>query len=775
MNNIKKTNNSIIYSVQKCNTHNSEKFLIYLRDNNYDIIDQKNFYKFIKKISQHAFQNIKGYQNLIKWTELINLIKLHDSHESNKIKMNKKSFISLFTLTNIIKKSSTSSKLSETYNDSKAIHCTDEHNKRDFVCTLEPINPNIIKLLKLKLINGNEPTIAKERENESFDISTYTVYDPKKLIDQFEINELYTLCKNNTHHNNNLYYVKSFINKYYALLDSNIINNAFDEACESLHIDIIELILLEFKPLIKLRKNKHCKTPFDNACQQINKYPSKQFNLIKLLTKEFKNYVKFEIDNNGYNAFDYVCMANNNEVILYLLHEYRDVIKNFDNAFIYTCQNGNLEVATILIELYDLGIIRLELIKNKQGYTALDLACKNGYYDIVELILSFFNKNSKINLNNPIKLASAYGHFKIIELLFRTAYIDGSKLVCDAFNWSCIQGYIDIIKLIIKNYKNDIISNFNLNANDDLNFVHIGFNSACAYGHIDIVELLLSEFSENIQLYKNNYDDSAFDLACKFNHYNIIKLLYEHYTIDEINCSNFGIICCSGNINIVEFIINKFNRQLIEDRKGLSIFNAFSQVLYSILDSSSVGAPSIYSFLEDFNMNNLDTFISSVTHEFNTKSCYYNFNYPFPVHKNYNSIGNDCDEYINNLYSIAKLLMNEFKPTIELYSDRLCNKFADACKKGNLEIVKLLYINFTGKINFCTEKNNEGYTIMEEACKAGYFDIVAYLLQNIDIIQDLDILLKDDNDDHIGHIDHTDQGLDILLKNNQNRKNDDNI
>lgn len=113
------------------------------------------------------------------------------------------------------------------------------------------------------------------------------------------------------------------------------------------------------------------------------------------------------------------------------------------------------------------------------------MACKNGYIDIVKLLLS---KNCNVDAVTKVN------HFARFILINNT----NNKLEENPIHLACLHGYTDIVKLLISKGC-DIEAEFrvsrlqNINILDYFQLKKRPIHLACLYGHIDIVKLLLIE------------------------------------------------------------------------------------------------------------------------------------------------------------------------------------------------------------------------------------------------------------------------------------------
>ena len=132
-------------------------------------------------------------------------------------------------------------------------------------------------------------------------------------------------------------------------------------------------------------------------------------------------------------------------------------------------------------------------IKNIYGETSFHLACKEGCFKIVELLL----ENTHLNINAK----DNHGY---------TGFIRASK-----------EGHSELVKILMKNAR---ILSIDLNIQDKCG--RTGFYLACLKGHSDVVKIFM-ENSANLSIDLNAKDNTGrtpFHVACIFDHFSVVKM-----------------------------------------------------------------------------------------------------------------------------------------------------------------------------------------------------------------------------------------------------------
>jgi ankyrin repeat protein len=133
---------------------------------------------------------------------------------------------------------------------------------------------------------------------------------------------------------------------------------------------------------------------------------------------------------------------------------------------------------------------------------ALYMACYEGYYDIVSLLLE--DKNIDVSDRNSLALREAceQGHFNIVNKLLTFEDINPNVFNHSSFKYSAISGHYDILKLLLKDKRTEFTPIFVNIIIDVLNF-----------GEEESVRILFNHSKINKILMNTNKD--YYDLISK--------------------------------------------------------------------------------------------------------------------------------------------------------------------------------------------------------------------------------------------------------------------
>lgn len=145
-------------------------------------------------------------------------------------------------------------------------------------------------------------------------------------------------------------------------------------------------------------------------------------------------------------------------------------------------------------------------------------ASVKGYVDMIKLLLKNEKVNPSANYNEAIRKASEYGHFETVALLLTDKRVDPSDCNNYAIQYSSENGHSKVVELLLNDKRVDpsVYDNY-------------AIRLASANGKLETVKLLLKNDKVN-PCDKNNY---AVQYAFKNDHSEVIKILLEIKKIKE--------------------------------------------------------------------------------------------------------------------------------------------------------------------------------------------------------------------------------------------------
>ncbi|XP_071097328.1 uncharacterized protein [Haliotis cracherodii] len=318
-------------------------------------------------------------------------------------------------------------------------------------------------------------------------------------------------------------------------LPFDISNTPLHKACESGHIDVVE-ILLEHKadnfancdhPL--LRASKDNKVDFVKVLMETNSAPS-------LITTDHSYLL------------DVACRTKNVDIMKLLLDKGADPLD---------CDDEGDTCLRIAIEREHVELVKLLLDKSVDvqttgGYSPLSVACRRKNVEIVKLLLyNGADPSARDNEGDTcLSIAIQNEHVEMVKLLLDKGAnmepgFDGHTPLSEA----CRTKNVEIVKLLLD-------KGANLSA-----FIDEGYS--CLYmaiqnEHVELVKLLLDK-GANVQTIHDEY--SFLSEACRTKNVEIVKLLLDKgadpSTCDDRSYSCLSIAIQEEHVEIVNLLLDK--------------------------------------------------------------------------------------------------------------------------------------------------------------------------------------------------------------------------
>ena len=214
------------------------------------------------------------------------------------------------------------------------------------------------------------------------------------------------------------------------------------------------------------------------------------------------------------------------------------------------CASGDKEGALGLIS----GGCDPQRTCNEVGKTPLHIACLNGHFDIVLLLLHAFNCNPNRKDHNqctPLHDACLGGHINVTLLLIHAERVKGcaedDSLGETILHKACQSGSLPLVSYLVDYF---LYMSYFLKPNlyeDYPDVYHINAATENNVMHLDQVNFLLTQ---------NCDGDTPFHVACRLGHTNIIKylskrpLLYQHCALSVLRTA-----CRCGHFEIAKYLV----------------------------------------------------------------------------------------------------------------------------------------------------------------------------------------------------------------------------
>ncbi|CAG2234021.1 unnamed protein product [Mytilus edulis] len=313
-----------------------------------------------------------------------------------------------------------------------------------------------------------------------------------------------------------------------------------------------------------------------------------------------------DTSNNGSTSLYIACQGGHYDIVKYFLDLNCQLFNSGGNTTIkheggwsalhVACYYGHKEVVKLLTEV---GMIINDT--SDKGSTPLCLACRKGHYDTVKFLLNCKGQTSKsridstkkikmeagININDttndgttPLYLACQEGNYEAVKILLQLELKDQTCNSCvdttivnkdgwSALHVACCNGHTKVVTLL---------TDVGIDINDKTNNGCTPLFLACRKGRFDIVKFLLDfkgTTTNNRVDTKINMNNgwSAIHAACYNGHKEVVKLLIDSgMNWNDISNNGSTPLCIArqkGHTDIVEFLL-LLNTETLQSRVDLT-------------------------------------------------------------------------------------------------------------------------------------------------------------------------------------------------------------
>jgi ankyrin repeat protein len=217
-----------------------------------------------------------------------------------------------------------------------------------------------------------------------------------------------------------------------------------------------------------------------------------------------------------------------------------------DESLYWACFSGSKK--SQIIELVNQN--NVNYVHPHSGDTPLHQACKQGWLDIVEMLIEKYGCDPNVVTKRNeglLHYACQYGHINVITLLIEKYGCNPNVVTNNdesLLHYACIYGHIDVVKLLTEKYGCD--PNVVTKSNESL------LHYACRCGHIDVVKYLINKHHLNPIMRDNINQLEPLDYAVNNNQYYIAAYLCQHISSDEMLSQNR----IKTTVNLIKYIAN---------------------------------------------------------------------------------------------------------------------------------------------------------------------------------------------------------------------------
>ncbi|VDI47760.1 blast:Ankyrin-1 [Mytilus galloprovincialis] len=319
--------------------------------------------------------------------------------------------------------------------------------------------------------------------------------------------------------------------------------SALHLACQNGHKEVIKL-LIDVGMNINDTTNSGS-TPLHHASFG-GQYETVKF-LLDLNGQEFNSRVDTTIkDNKGWSALDVACFKGHIKVIKLLIDvgmNINDTTNRGSTPLYMACLGGHYETVKFLLDLNGQEFnSRVDTtIKDKEGWSALHLACQNGH------------KETKRGWS-ALHLACQNGHKEVIKLL-----IDVGMNINDPTNngstplhHACFGGQYETVKFLLDLNGQEFNSRVDTTIKDKEGWSAL--HSACQNGHKEVIKLLIDVGMNHNDT--TNRGSTPLHKACQNGHYDKVKYLCKYNAKRRQRMSAFHLACLNGHKEVLKLFID---------------------------------------------------------------------------------------------------------------------------------------------------------------------------------------------------------------------------
>lgn len=378
--------------------------------------------------------------------------------------------------------------------------------------------------------------------------------------------------------------------------------------------------------------------------------------------------------------------------------------------------------------------------------TPLHLACKYGFFDIVDLLIDKIEPRDFLifNTNSP--------DIQLLHLMCKNK-TENPKLV---------RKILEKIRQVSVFDLNEQLQRMDQNRQTILQI-------AIENNHLKTLEMLLKEFYVTEELREDRNGNLPIHHAAKVPGSDVLNVLIENNAFSFKTNGNYeNALHVAASNNRFKFITDFMaHEKLLVEKKDPMITKDYVPCVKGINRS---GYTPMFVALIVGNLKCVEALLTTENLDLETKGPYGN------------SIYHICAEY-NNFEALRVFLTKKDQRFVEpLYirNNKEDSVIHTASYHGNLEIIKIvvskIFDGFSSLETYLTTKNLEGFTSFHIACVKGHFNIVEYFLRDLKIAYFLEQLDNDANTPlHLaslhGHLSIVDillaYGADLNAKNRQ--------
>ena len=328
---------------------------------------------------------------------------------------------------------------------------------------------------------------------------------------------------------------------------------------------------------------------------------------------------------------------------------------------------------------------------------ALYAAAKNGYFEIVKLLLDKGgdpNFKKGIDQTPVLTIAAENGHFESVKLLVnKGADVNGvNEHSKTALISAAEKGHAAIVRFLID-------KGADINHKENYHRYRTPLLSACYYGHLETVKILIEKGADIAIKDSNNI--TPMRSAITDMHYDIVRYLIKENSMMENFHEDFLILIHSlaedGEVKLLQMLLEKYPRFRKQKYIGPALILACRNVHFDIVKllfnykpyMKKYGGKALYEIASTSKNNSFNITRLLLEHKAPTD---------YQDEKGYTPLLEACGNRYDKQGKIAQLIL-KFSPRVDVYSIRGVTPLMAAVDNGRENLVKAL-IKKGADVNF---------------------------------------------------------------------------
>ena len=428
-------------------------------------------------------------------------------------------------------------------------------------------------------------------------------------------------------------------------------------------------------------------------------------------------------DSDGWTVLHKACKYGKLELVKYLVENYPELLtirdKEGQSSFLVAGQSGSVELVEYLISK---GCDALD--KDNNGLTVLHYACQKGNTEVVQYLVE--NSGELLTMRHedgqsPFLVAGFSGSVELVKYLISRGcdVMDKDNDGWTVLHYACQEGEQELVQYLVENYP--ILLTMR-DKEGQSPFLVVGIS-----GSVELVEYLISKGCDVLD--NDNDGKTILYTACNENKLELVKYLVEKsgelLTMrQEDGQSPFLVAGLSGSVELVKYLLSKGCYVLDKDNNGLTVLH------YACKEGNTEVVQYLVENYQDV-LTMRDKELSSPFHVAGLSGSVELVKYL--ISKGCEVMDKDNDGWTVLHYAckegnteVVQYLVENYPELLTMRDKELSSPFPVAGLSGSVELVKYLI----SKGCEVMDKDNDGWTVLHQACNEGKLDLVQYLVDN---------------------------------------------